>query len=129
MTERDVIDEIVTRLPRRRRTGVALELQAHLEETRQELLASGWQDDEARRESVARLGDPQDIATAFGQVYRPKRRARLGLAFGLAGALLLGVYGTGALASATSAHKVTPRIKHAHVVRAHSSSCDHHATS
>lgn len=113
--ERDVIAEIVEMLPRRRRGAVARELRAHLEESRQELVRAGIHPDDAQRESVERLGDPAEIAAQFIQVHRPSRRTRLALAFGLAGSLAVGVYSTGAFASATSAHHApAPAVKPVH---------------
>jgi hypothetical protein len=106
--ERDVVTDLVDRLPvsRRRRKSIARELRSHLEETRMELIAAGWSPDDAERESEARLGDTDAVLQGFRDVYRPGR-ARAALGLGLAGALLLGVYGGGSLASATAAHKTT----------------------
>src|SRR5947209_6304128 len=73
---------------------------------RLERLLSGWQPGEAEEEAVGRLGDTDDIAQAFGEVYRPSRRTQLGLAVALATGMILGVYGIGGgLASATVARK------------------------
>lgn len=105
--ERDVVDQVNTlmRIPRRRRHTIARELRSHIEEAQQELQLSGLPSDEAVREGLARFGNPVEIASAFGEVYRPTRRRRVGLAFALAGALLTGAYGfSGTLASATPTH-------------------------
>lgn len=79
---------------------------------------SGWQPEAAQREALVRLGDPAEIAEDFTQVYRPPRRFKLGLAFGLAGALLLGAYGASSTLASTSSHHRAP----AHV------SVSHHVT-
>jgi hypothetical protein len=108
--ERDILNELShsLRLSRRRRQAITRELQTHLVEARRDLELAGWHPDDAARESVARLGDPDEIATEFVRVDRPPRRKTLGLAFGLAGALLVGAYGaSGTLASARSAHHET----------------------
>ena len=117
--ERDVVDDLARSLPvsRRRRRAIQRELRSHLEEACLELERAGWSPDDARQESLARLGNREEIAEAFGQVYRPRRRKQFGLAVGLAGALLLGVYGGGTLASATSAHKATVHTQHAKVTK------------
>jgi hypothetical protein len=102
------------RVPRRRRTAIARELHDHLEESRRELELAGWSPEDARRESLERLGDLEEIADGFEQVYRPPRRKQIGLACGLASVLVFGVWGIGGqLASATSAHRaVHPPIVH-----------------
>lgn len=89
----------------RHRQAIARELRAHLDEVQRELELSGWEPEAAARESLARFGDPDEIADGFRRVYRPSRR-RFGLAFALAGILLGGVYGaSGTRASATAAHR------------------------
>ena len=124
--EQNAFDDMLASLPvsRRRKRSIARELQAHLEDTRHELERAGWSPDAAIRESEARLGDLDEIAHEFDRVYRPNRRTRVGLAFGLAGALLLGAYGSGSLASATSAHKPTPT---AHVTTTTQPHRSHHS--
>lgn len=116
--EREIIGELGRGLPRRRREAILRELHSHLEETRRELELAGWRPEDAARESLGRLGDPGEISSAFAQVYKPPRRTRIGLAFALAGALLVGAYGaSGTLASATSAHHAPPA--HARAVKHH----------
>lgn len=120
--ERTVLDDIAhsLRVPRRRRTVIARELSAHLEDSRRDLELAGWQPAEAAQESVQRLGDPQEIAEGFVQVYRPSRRTQLGLSMALATAMLLGVWGIGgSLASATSAsrHHATSHVHSTQVAR------------
>jgi len=105
--ERDEIDEWSRSLPLpgRRRRSIARELRAHLADSRRELELAGWHPEAAARESLRRLGDPAEMAEGFVQVYRRPRRATIGLAFGLATALMLGIYGaSGTFASASSAH-------------------------
>src|SRR5437660_713849 len=117
MIDRRPFDEISgsIRLPRRHRAKIARELASHMEEARRDLQLAGWTPEEAARESVARLGDPKEIIQEFERVYRPSARRRVGLAFGLAGMLLVGVYGaSGPLASARSAHHAVS----VHVVKA-----------
>jgi hypothetical protein len=114
---RDVIDQWSRslRVSRRRKRAITLELRSHLQEAQQELEQAGWRPEDAARECLRRLGDPEDIIEGFDQVYRPSRRKQLGLAFALATGMLLGVYGIGgSLASAkpTSAHQPA---KHAQV--------------
>ncbi len=94
---RDMMDHWVQtlRLPRRRRQDITRELQAHLDESRRDLLLAGWQPEDATRESIERLGDPAEIAEGFQRVYRPSRRNQFGLAVALATAMVLGVYGIG----------------------------------
>lgn len=118
--ERDIIDDLARCLPvtRRRRHAISRELRSHLEETRRELELAGWGPEEAARESLSRLGDLDEIASEFARVYRPSRRTRIGLAFALAGTLLVGAYGaSGTLASATSTHHPSP--VHAHAAQHH----------
>src|SRR5947209_14524586 len=106
--KQDVVEKLSRNLsvPRRRRGAIAREIRSHVEETRLELVLSGWQPGEAEEEAVRRLGDTDDIAQAFGEVYRPSRRTQLGLAVALATGMILGVYGIGGgLASATVARK------------------------
>jgi hypothetical protein len=107
------------RVSPRRRRAIARELQSHVDDTRRELVLQGWDPRDAERESIARLGDFDEIVDAFGQVYRPSRRTRLTLAFGLAGTLLLGVYGRGGLASATSAHRAPTHSSRTHAAVVH----------
>lgn len=105
--QQDVIDELANSLPlqRSRRRAIARELRTHLEETRRELELSGWQPEEAARESLRRFGDPAQIVEEFSRMHQPRRRRQLGLALGLAGALLLGAYSAGAtLASSPARH-------------------------
>jgi len=115
---KDIISETLGKaLPttRRRRSAIERELRTHLEETREELLAAGWKNEDAERESFARFGSPEEVAAGFVHVYRPGHRRRLGLALGLSGALLIGAYGaSGTLASARTATHHAP--SHAHVV-------------
>jgi hypothetical protein len=96
---------------RRRRKGIERELRSHLEESRAELERAGRSPEEAVSESIARLGNPEEIGQAFNEAYSAGRRPRVGLAVGLASALLLGVYGGGALA----AHQ--PQPAHAKVAK------------
>lgn len=113
--ERNTLDELnhTLRVPRRSRQTITRELRAHVDDVRRELELSGWNPEDAERESVERLGDPQEIADGFEKVYRPSRRTQLGLAMALATGMLLGVWGIGgSLASATSAHS-----HHAQVVK------------
>jgi hypothetical protein len=114
---RDAIDHLARsiRVSARRRHSIELELRAHLEDSRLDLQLSGLSPAEAARESMARLGDPQEIASQFDSLYRPNRRTQVGLALALATGMILGVYGIGgSLASATSQHHRT--TTHAHVV-------------
>jgi hypothetical protein len=117
-----MIDELAHALPvsRRQRQAIERELRAHLEDTRRELQLSGWHPDDALRESLARLGNPEEIVEQFTDVYRPPRRRQLGLALGLSGALFLGAFGAGAsFASATSAHHqpASHTARHATIIR------------
>jgi hypothetical protein len=105
--ERDILNELShsLRLPQRRREAITRELRAHLAEAQRDLELAGWHPDDAAHESLSRLGDTDEIAAEFVRVYRPSRRKKLSLAFGLAGVLLVGAYGaSGTLASATSTH-------------------------
>jgi nanoRNase/pAp phosphatase (c-di-AMP/oligoRNAs hydrolase) len=55
------------------------------------------------------------MAEGFVRVYRRPRRATIGLAFGLATALMLGIYGasgTFASASSTRAHATRAHVTH-----------------
>ena len=83
---RDVIDQWSRslRVSRRRKRAITLELRSHLQEAQQELEQAGWRPEDAARECLRRLGDPDDIMEGFDQVYRPSRRKQLGLAFALA---------------------------------------------
>ena len=115
--ERDVVEEWSRSLPlsSRRRRAIARELRTHLAESRRELELAGWQPEAARQESLKRLGDPAEITEGFVHVYRRPRRATIGLAVGLATALVLGIYGaSGTLASPTSlrAHTTHTRVTH-----------------
>lgn len=105
--EREIMEELSRGVrSRRRRESIARELRSHLDETRRELEAGGMPADEAHLESQARFGDPAQIASEFSRVYRPSRRLQVGLAFGLAGTLILGAFGvSGSLAAANNAHK------------------------
>lgn len=110
----DPIQEIVAslKISRRRRAAIARELHAHLEEARHDLELGGLPAEEAGREALARLGDAHEIADGFRRVYRCPRRSRVLLAFVLASAMGLGVFGVNAsLASARPIH-------HAHVAHA-----------
>lgn len=90
---------------RRRRDAILRELESHLDASRHDLLHAGYTLDEAQRESLLRLGDPVCIAADFHEVYRPARRSQIGVAFALAGALVLGMLTLGgSLASATTTH-------------------------
>lgn len=123
--EREVIGELTRSLslPKRRRAAIARELQAHLTEAQRELELAGWSPDEATRESVRRLGDPAEISEAFNATHRRSRRTRIGLAFGLAGALLVGAYGaSGTFASASSVHGHT-MVKHSTVIHSQHHRC------
>jgi len=114
---RDVIDQWSRslRVSRRRKRAITLELRSHLQEAQQELEQAGWRPEDAARECLRRLGDPDDIMEGFDQVYRPSRRKQLGLAFALATGMLLGVYGIGgSLASAKPTTSQHP-AKHAQV--------------
>lgn len=124
--EVDTLNDLVRplRVSRRRKKAIVRELRGHLEETRLELMGAGWSIEDAERESLARLGDPAEVIDGFRDVYQPGR-TRLALGLGLAGALLLGVYGGGSLASATAAHKSTPQ-PHA-VVQSTAHHCQHRA--
>jgi hypothetical protein len=105
--ERNGLDDLIRtlRLPRRRRTAIARELRAHIEDTQRDLQLAGWHPEQAAREAHQRLGDAQEIAAAFAEVYRPSRRTRVGLGLAVATGMLLGIYGLGGnLASATAAH-------------------------
>lgn len=113
--EADPIDEFSSSLPvsRRRRAAIARELRGHVEETREDLITAGWQPSDALREARRRLGDREEIATAFVEVYRPSRRVQLGLAVTLATGMLAAGYGLGGtLASATAVHH--PTATHVH---------------
>jgi hypothetical protein len=114
--ERNGLDDLVhsLRVPRRRRQSIARELNAHLEDARRDLELAGWKPADAAQASLRRLGDPDEIADGFVQVYRPSRRSQLALAMALATGMLLGVWGIGgSLASATSAthHPATTHTK------------------
>ena len=111
--ERDEIERLAASVPvsRRHRRAIERELRSHLEESQAELERAGRRPEDAAHESLARLGDPDEIARAFDDTYRTDHRPRLGLAIGLASALLLGLYGGGALA----AHQ--PQPVHAKVVK------------
>lgn len=119
---KDTISETLRRaLPtsRRRRRAIERELRTHLEETQHELISAGWTREDAERESIARFGNLEEIAAGFAHAYRPGHRRRLGLAFGLSGALLVGAYGaSGTLASAGSATHHAPNLTHV-VIQAH----------
>jgi hypothetical protein len=107
--ERDVIGEWARSLPipSRRRRAIARELRTHLAESQRELELAGFSSEEAARESVKRLGSQEEIAQAFVAVHRRSRRSTIGLAFGLATAVMLGVFGAGGtLASSASQHAV-----------------------
>jgi hypothetical protein len=104
--ESNILDELAhsLRVPRHRRQAITRELSGHLEDSRRDLELAGWKPEEAAEVSVQRLGNPTEIAEGFVQVYRPSRRAQLGLAMALATGMLMGVWGIGgSLASATSA--------------------------
>lgn len=129
--ERDEIQTIAASVPasRRRRRVIERELRSHLEESRADLERDGWSSDRALEESLTRLGNVDEIAAAFGEAYNTTRRPRVGLALGLASALLLGVYGGGALAAhqpqQAHAKTVTTVRKHPAAGRTH----DHHSGS
>lgn len=115
--EHDLIEELMRSLPvsRRRRSSIARELSSHLEDTRRELILGGWPRDDAMREACSRLGDGDEIAAAFVEVYRPSRRVQLGLALTLATGMLAAGYGLGgSLASATAVHH--PAVAHVHAL-------------
>lgn len=119
--ERDLLQALSrTVRNRRQREAITRELRSHLEETRRELELAGLSAAEAERESRARLGSAELIASDFGPVYRPSRRFQLGLACGLAGALILGMFGvSGSLASATTTRKAVPSHLHRHPHQRH----------
>jgi hypothetical protein len=99
--ERNIVDQLSHALPRRRRAAIARELRAHVEDAERDLQLAGWHPDDAAREAEVRLGDPDEIAVAFAQVYRPSRRTRVGLALAVATGMIFGIYGLGGgLASA-----------------------------
>jgi hypothetical protein len=103
------------RLSPRRRQAIERELQAHVDDTLRDLELAGWSPDSARKESLDRLGDPQDIARDFERAYRPRRRNQIGLAVALATGLIMGVYGIGgSLASAKPAQHQTRTSVHTH---------------
>lgn len=121
--QRDDLEELARSLPvpRWRRGSIVRELRSHVEETHTDLVIAGWPPEEAAREARSRLGDTQEIAASFADVYRPSRSARVGLALALAGGMLLGVFGvSGTLASSPSSHHapVAPTVVlHAHPVQ------------
>ncbi|MGH2449011.1 MAG: permease prefix domain 1-containing protein [Chloroflexota bacterium] len=113
------MDDLIGRATRsvpasgRRREAIARELRSHVGEAKRELEQAGWDPAAAEQEGLARLGDPTDIAREFHRVYQPSRRNQIGLAFALAGALVLGMFGlSGPLASATSAHHAPAHHTH-----------------
>jgi hypothetical protein len=113
LMERDIIDEVTRRLPgsHRRRGAISRELRSHIEAAQRDLELTGWRREDARREVIARLGDPTEIVEGFAEVYRPSRRNRIGLACLLATGLLLGAYGaSGTRASAHATHPATPQV-------------------
>jgi hypothetical protein len=115
----ETLESLIATLPvsRRRRKAIARELQGHLDDATLELTGAGWSRPDAELESLRRLGQPTEIVGAFADVYRPsRRRRRVGLAVGLAGVLLLGAYGGGNFASATSAHTT---VTHVHASTSH----------
>jgi hypothetical protein len=112
---RDAIEELTRslRVSGRRRRSIERELRAHLEDSRTELELAGLTPPDAARESISRLGDPDEIVTQFDTVYQPKRRTQIGLALALASAMVLGVLGIGGtLANATSAHHKPAQQSH-----------------
>jgi hypothetical protein len=116
--ERTIVDQLSHALPRRRRAAIARELRTHVEDAQRDLQLAGWHPDEAVREAEVRLGDPEEIATAFAQVYRPSRRTRVGLALAVATGMIFGIYGLGgSLASAhagkTQVHQVVHHTRSA----------------
>ncbi|HCG00571.1 MAG TPA: hypothetical protein DEV93_08510 [Chloroflexi bacterium] len=113
---RDAVEQLTRtlRVSARMRRSIERELRAHLEDSRRELELSGLTPPDAARESLSRLGNPDEIVTQFDTVYRPKRRTQIGLALALASGMALGVLGIGgSLASATSAHHKP--AQHSHV--------------
>lgn len=113
--EPDPIDDFHRSRPvsRRRQAAIARELSGHIEETHRDLILAGWQPTEALSEARRRLGDGNEIAAAFTEVYRPSRRVQLSLALTLATGMLAAGYGLGGtLASATAVH--LPVIAHVH---------------
>jgi hypothetical protein len=66
------------------------------------------------------MGDPDEVFEAFREVYRPHRKLRLGVAFAVAGSMLLGAYGIGGTLASAAQH---PRP--AHTVVHHSSRSVH----
>lgn len=95
---------LLSSLPRRMRGEIERELAGHLEDCRHHLEGTGLSAEEATRESLARLGDPFEIADGFARVYRPRIWSRLALAFALAGTLVAGAYSSGAFASPATRH-------------------------
>jgi hypothetical protein len=119
--ERDIIDEVSRLVPgsRRRRGAISRELRSHIEAAQHDLELAGWRSDDARREVIARLGDPREIVEGFADVYRPSRRNRVALAGLLASGLLLGAYSaSGTLASAHATHRPATQT-HAAVSQVH----------
>lgn len=109
--EYDAIDRLGDLLPRRRTRAITRELRTHIDELSVELEQAGWSREDAITESLARLGDPQEIADAFADVHRPGRKTQLGMAVALATGMLLGVYGVGgSLASAFPQHRVGTHV-------------------
>lgn len=114
--EQDLFDELDRSLPlsKGRRRTILRELRDHLQDAQIDLQLAGTPPKQAASESLTRLGDPEEIAQGFVAAYRRPRRRHLGLALGLAGALLLGAYGAGAtLASSPAKHAPSkPAMRH-----------------
>lgn len=119
----DIVQAVTSslRLPSWRRAAIARELRTHLEDAQRDLELSGLRAEDAAREAQRQLGDPVEIADGFSRVHRPPRRAQVFLAFGLASALGLGVFGvSGSLASsAHPAHVHAAPLYHGKHVHAH----------
>lgn len=93
------------RLSRHHKSAIARELASHVAEARRDLVLSGWNADDAGREALARLGEPDELADAFTRAHRPSHRNQFGMALALAIGMILGVYGIGgSFASATAVH-------------------------
>jgi hypothetical protein len=114
--ERNVVDELSRALPRRRRAAIARELRAHVEDAQRDLQLAGWHPAAAAKEAAARLGDAQEIAGAFAEVYRPSRRTRVGLALAVATGMILGIYGLGGNLASAHAGKAQTHMVRAHAV-------------
>jgi hypothetical protein len=109
------------RVTRRRKNAIARELASHVADARHDLVLSGWKAEDADREALIRLGDPQDLADAFTVVHRPSRRAQFGMAAALATGMILGVYGIGGSFASARAVRSAPHHHVIYVGRGHRS--------